>query len=453
MPLEVVEVYPQGEVEANARHISVSFSHPMLPFPLSSLSAVQTTGKQNAAEIEVTGDQVPVKLHPIVPGCWCWTSQHRLKFTPTYRLAASTSYTLTVCLVELNCIHSHPDLSQIPCGVKSLLGTTLPEEQVYQFNTPTLCIVSCFPSNTVSTKKRLASAVLCFSLGHSHFKATDQIVGIEFNQPILPEVVLSHSRAFAFPRSKASRSTVAPSRRKRGSGPLLGPSAPNLTSQASHHRRASSNFSNVTNHPSTSPALSYTPSPTPSPPMSPRSSLSSELDPHLLGHSDAISPQSSPLRRRESSNSGDAIGTSLTESLEIVSYQDLQNLSDSAKAINSELITALEAVPPETRDWWFMFRPKMGFPQESVIITKILEDCPTVQGHLSSSEQTVRFETYGSMLLYSIDNRLVVTGKVHEVFSTERILVRFTNPVDANAYHADYIRFSPEVTEQAFESG
>ena len=78
--LEVVRCSPQGEVGL-APHLSITFSHPMVP--ITSVAALQEGA-------------VPVQLEPCPEGRWRWVGDRTLLFEPTYRFAQATAHAVQV---------------------------------------------------------------------------------------------------------------------------------------------------------------------------------------------------------------------------------------------------------------------------------------------------------------------------------------------------------------------
>lgn len=122
-PLEVVRFAPEGDVPL-APHLSVTFSHPMVP--VTSLDAL-------AAEA------VPVKLDPVPKaGKWRWVGTKTLMFEPTERFPMATKYTVTV-----------------PKGTKSAVGTTLAKEQSWSFTTPAPTRLVAYPAEQPARRQPL----------------------------------------------------------------------------------------------------------------------------------------------------------------------------------------------------------------------------------------------------------------------------------------------------------
>jgi alpha-2-macroglobulin len=101
--LEVLRILPTGEMGV-APHLSITFSQPMVPL---------------AALGEIAAREVPVRVEPATPGRWAWLDTRTLRFEPDARFPMATLYRV-----------------EVPAGVRSELGGTLPAAVVEEFATP-----------------------------------------------------------------------------------------------------------------------------------------------------------------------------------------------------------------------------------------------------------------------------------------------------------------------------
>jgi len=114
--LEVTRFAPEGDVPL-APHLSVSFSHPMVP--VTSLA-------------ELAAKDVPVKLSPQPAGKWRWVGTKTLMFEPASplggRFPMATKYAV-----------------EIPAGTKSAVGTKTSKATKFTFATPAPKVEQFFP--------------------------------------------------------------------------------------------------------------------------------------------------------------------------------------------------------------------------------------------------------------------------------------------------------------------
>jgi hypothetical protein len=111
-PLEVTRFAPEGDVPL-APHLSITFSHPMVP--VTSLA-------------ELAAKDVPVKLVPQPEGKWRWVGTKTLMFEPQERMPMATRYAV-----------------EIPAGTKSAVGTKTSKATKFSFATPAPKVEQFFP--------------------------------------------------------------------------------------------------------------------------------------------------------------------------------------------------------------------------------------------------------------------------------------------------------------------
>ena len=102
-PLEVVRFAPEGDV-ALAPHLSVTFSHPMVP-----VTSLDT----------LAAEAVPMTLDPMPAGKWRWVGTRTLLFEPDGRFPMATSYR-----------------ASIRSGTTSAVGSKLADGLAWSFATP-----------------------------------------------------------------------------------------------------------------------------------------------------------------------------------------------------------------------------------------------------------------------------------------------------------------------------
>ncbi len=111
-PLAVVSVRPDGEVSRGVQ-VEVSFSQPMVPV---------------SGRAEVAARDLPVRLTPQPPGRWRWIGTRTLVFRPEPSLPMATSFVL-----------------EIPAGISSMSGGTLPGTVRRTFATGRPAVTGLFP--------------------------------------------------------------------------------------------------------------------------------------------------------------------------------------------------------------------------------------------------------------------------------------------------------------------
>lgn len=128
-PLEVARFAPEGNV-ALAPHLSVTFTHPMVP--VTSLDALA------AEDVPVTLDPMPTGAHA---GKWRWVGTKTLMFEPAERFPMATRFTVTV-----------------PKGTRSAVGTTLGGAQSWTFTTPAPTLQASYPTDQPARRMPLLFA-------------------------------------------------------------------------------------------------------------------------------------------------------------------------------------------------------------------------------------------------------------------------------------------------------
>jgi alpha-2-macroglobulin len=111
-PLQVVRFAPEGDV-ALAPHLSITFSHPMVP--VTSLD-------------ELAAKDVPVVLEPTPKGKWRWVGTQTLLFEPDGRFPMATRFSVSV-----------------GAGTKSAVGPTLAKPVSWAFTTPAPVVQTFHP--------------------------------------------------------------------------------------------------------------------------------------------------------------------------------------------------------------------------------------------------------------------------------------------------------------------
>ncbi|MEM6989523.1 MAG: MG2 domain-containing protein, partial [Myxococcota bacterium] len=115
-PLTVVRNAPEGDVPI-APHVSVTFSHPMVP--VTSLDAL-------------AAKDVPVSLEPAPgPGKWRWIGTKTLVFEPKTRMPMATDFKVTVAK-----------------GTKSAVGPAAAAARTWTFSTPAPVVKTFVPQGT-----------------------------------------------------------------------------------------------------------------------------------------------------------------------------------------------------------------------------------------------------------------------------------------------------------------
>eukprot|EP01114_Cavostelium_apophysatum_P009464 TRINITY_DN2261_c0_g1_i2.p1 TRINITY_DN2261_c0_g1~~TRINITY_DN2261_c0_g1_i2.p1 ORF type:complete len:2056 (+),score=444.22 TRINITY_DN2261_c0_g1_i2:68-6169(+) len=113
---KVVKFMPEGNLEEAPPHLSVSFSHAVVPL----------------ATLEQLNDiDVPIKILPGCEGRWKYMGTKNLTFEPKYRFPSSTNFTV-----------------MIPEGTKSVHGNSLKKTFHFSFTTPTVKLTASHPSGT-----------------------------------------------------------------------------------------------------------------------------------------------------------------------------------------------------------------------------------------------------------------------------------------------------------------
>ena len=87
VPIHVVEVSPQGEVNRNT-NITIYFSGDVV----------------SPDTVDILLDQAPVAIDPAIPGRFKWIDNRTLRFLPTERLSPSTAYKVDI----------HPSIVHFP---------------------------------------------------------------------------------------------------------------------------------------------------------------------------------------------------------------------------------------------------------------------------------------------------------------------------------------------------
>ena len=136
-PLQIVRFAPEGEVRL-APHLSVTFSHPMVPV---------------ATLADLADQDRPLSLTPEPPGRWRWVGTSTLLFEPEDRFPMATDYQV-----------------EVPEGVTSATGARLPAPVRWGFSTPPAQLKSGYPG---AGPTRL-----------------DPLIFMSFDQRIDPEAVL-----------------------------------------------------------------------------------------------------------------------------------------------------------------------------------------------------------------------------------------------------------------------
>jgi alpha-2-macroglobulin len=130
-PLEVVRSLPEGDVPL-APHLSITFSHPMVP-----VTSIDTLAAKD----------VPVRLEPTPTagphegpheGKWRWVGTRTLMFEPVERFPMATRYTVTV-----------------PKGTRSAVGTTLAADKTWTFTTPPPTLQVAYPRDQPARRQPL----------------------------------------------------------------------------------------------------------------------------------------------------------------------------------------------------------------------------------------------------------------------------------------------------------
>ncbi len=119
--VEVLRHQPDGDVPL-APSLSITFSQPMVA--LASVDALATA-------------EVPVRLHPPVPGRWRWIGTRTLLFEPDGgRFPMATAYRV-----------------EVPAGARSAAGGTLAAAASFSFRTPPPTLVASHPVGGPSTRQ------------------------------------------------------------------------------------------------------------------------------------------------------------------------------------------------------------------------------------------------------------------------------------------------------------
>jgi alpha-2-macroglobulin len=151
-PLEVLRFGPEGEISI-APFVNITFNQPMVP-----LTTLE----------ELSIEQVPVQVEPVLPGTWGWLGTKTLTFQYDSdlidRLPKATEYRIT-----------------IPAGTRSINGGLLAETVEWTFTTPPAQVVSHYPGNEP--------------------QPLDPVFFFAFDQRIDPEAVLAAIDVFAGARS------------------------------------------------------------------------------------------------------------------------------------------------------------------------------------------------------------------------------------------------------------
>ena len=137
-PLKVERHAPEGKVDL-APHLTMTFSHPMVP-----VSSVD----------EVNKERPPVRLVPEPAGKWRWLGTRTLLFQPDKRFPMATEYAV-----------------EVPAGTRAQNGQALAAAERWTFTTPAPSVKRSHP--------------------HGSSEPLDPLVFVEFDQAVDPKAMLA----------------------------------------------------------------------------------------------------------------------------------------------------------------------------------------------------------------------------------------------------------------------
>ena len=128
-PLTVERHAPEGPVDI-APHLTVSFSHPMVP-----ITSVDDLAKDK--------ERLPVSLVPQPAGKWRWLGAKTLMFQPEKRFPMATEYAV-----------------EVPAATKAMNGQALGKPVQWTFTTPPLTLKRSWPSSSQEPREPMLYAEL-----------------------------------------------------------------------------------------------------------------------------------------------------------------------------------------------------------------------------------------------------------------------------------------------------